>query len=278
VRTLIVDDNATNRLILENYLQRWGAVTSSVQNAPEALVALQRGLDAGAPFDLAILDMQMPEMDGVELAQRIKGDAALAPTRLLMLSSLGYPGPEARRAGIDVTLLKPVREILLHDAATKLLGMGPSGVGIRPVETKAAPTRFEANILVAEDNPVNQKVVTMMLRRFGITPTIAPDGEAAIDAFEGREYDLILMDIQMPKLNGHEVARQIRATEHARGTDGRIPILAMTAGVSQQDRDACVAAGMDDFISKPAQIGELEAALRRWLPAHATQRSRSLSA
>jgi PAS domain S-box-containing protein len=272
VRVLIVDDNATNRLILENYLQRWGAITVSAEDGAEALAALQRGLDTGLPFDLAILDMQMPGMDGVELAQRIKGDAQLTPTRLLMLSSLGYPGPEARRAGIDVTLLKPVREILLHDAASKLLGMSPRGVGIRPVVAKEVPTRFDANVLVAEDNPVNQKVVTMMLRRFGIAPTLAGDGQAAIDAFECADYDLVLMDIQMPKLNGHEVARHIRAAEHARGDDEHLPILAMTAGVSREDRDACVAAGMDDFISKPVQIGELEAALLRWLPAHATPR------
>jgi PAS domain S-box-containing protein len=268
VRSLIVDDNATNRLILECYLQRWGSLTESVENADQALTALQRGLDEGHPFDLAILDMQMPGMDGLELAQRIKGDASLAATRLIMLSSLGYPGPEARRAGIDLTLLKPVREILLHDAAAKILGMGRQGAGIMPIPPKLEPVRFEARILVAEDNAVNQKVVTMMLRRFGIEPKVAPDGRAALKSIEEDAYDLILMDVQMPAMNGHEATRQIRAGEKARGAGEHIPVIAMTAAASPCDRDACLAAGMDDFISKPAQMSDVESILRKWLPGH----------
>ena len=203
IRTLIVDDNATNRLILENHLARWGARTECAEDGPQALKALQRGLEQDRPFDLAILDMQMPGMDGIELAHRIKGDEALGATRLIMLSSLGYPGPEARRVGIDVTLLKPVREILLHDAAAKVLGMSRPDAGILPVPTKRPTRRFDARVLVAEDNAVNQKVVTMMTRRFGIEPAIAPDGQAALEALAQARFDLILMDIQMPRLSGH---------------------------------------------------------------------------
>ncbi|UHD17763.1 response regulator [Thiocapsa bogorovii] len=268
IRTLIVDDNATNRLILENHLARWGARTECAEDGPQALEALQRGLEQDRPFDLAILDMQMPGMDGIELAHRIKGDEALSATRLIMLSSLGYPGPEARRVGIEVALLKPVREILLHDAAAKVLGMSRPDAGIVPVPAKRPTRRFDARVLVAEDNAVNQKVVTMMLRRFGIEPGIAPDGQAAIEAVAQERFDLILMDIQMPKLSGHEATRHIRATEQARGDGEHTPIVAMTAGVSERDREDCSAAGMDDFISKPAQIAELEAVLLRWLPGH----------
>ncbi|EGV16553.1 response regulator [Thiocapsa marina] len=268
IRTLIVDDNATNRLILENHLARWGARTECAEDGPQALEALQRGLEQDRPFDLAILDMQMPGMDGIELAHRIKGDDAFGATRLIMLSSLGYPGPEARRVGIEVTLLKPVREILLHDAAAKVLGMSRPDAGILPVTAKRPTRRFDARVLVAEDNAVNQKVVTMMLRRFGIEPGIAPDGQAAIEAAAQVRFDLILMDIQMPKLSGHEATRHIRATERDRGDGEHIPIVAMTAGVSERDREDCSAAGMDDFISKPAQIAELEAVLLRWLPGH----------
>ncbi|WP_296805896.1 response regulator [Thiocapsa sp.] len=268
IRTLIVDDNATNRLILENHLARWGARTECAEDGQQALKALQRALEQDQPFDLAILDMQMPGMDGIELAHRIKGDNAFGATRLIMLSSLGYPGPEARRVGIEVTLLKPVREILLHDAAAKVLGMSRPDAGIVPVPAKRPTRRFDARVLVAEDNAVNQKVVTMMLRRFGIEPGIAPDGQAAIDALAQERFDLILMDIQMPKLSGHEAARHIRAAEHARGDGEHIPIVAMTAGVSERDREDCFSAGMDDFISKPAQIAELEAVLLRWLPGH----------
>jgi PAS domain S-box-containing protein len=268
VRTLIVDDNATNRLILQNHLARWGARTQCAEDGPQALEALQRGLEQDQPFDLAILDMQMPGMDGIELAHRIKGDDALRATRLIMLSSLGYPGPEARRVGIEVTLLKPVREILLHDAAAKVLGMSRGDAGIVPVSFKRPTRRFDARVLVAEDNAVNQKVVTMMLRRFGIEPRIAADGQAAIDAVAEERFDLILMDVQMPKLSGHEATCHIRAAEHARGEGEHIPVVAMTAGVSERDREDCTAAGMDDFISKPAQIAELEAVLLRWLPGH----------
>jgi CheY-like chemotaxis protein len=212
--------------------------------------------------------MQMPGMDGIELAHRIKGDEALSATRLIMLSSLGYPGPEARRVGIEVTLLKPVREILLHDAAAKVLGMSRPDAGIVPVPAKRPARRFDARVLVAEDNAVNQKVVTMMLRRLGIEPGIAPDGQAALEALARERFDLILMDIQMPKLSGHEATCSIRAAEQARGEGEHIPIVAMTAGVSERDRDECSAAGMDDFISKPAQLTELEAVLLRWLPGH----------
>ncbi len=265
---LVVDDNATNRLILENHLGRWGANVTSAEDAPEALQAMHRALAAGRAFDLAILDMQMPDMDGIELAQRIKGDEALAATRLIMLSSLGYPGPEARRVGIEVTLLKPVREILLHDAVTKVLGMSSQATGIAPVPPRTATRLFEARVLVAEDNAVNQKVVTMMLRRFGIKPTIAADGQAAVDAFQSTPFDLILMDVQMPNLSGHEATRTIRTVEQSRETGEHIPIVAMTAGATERDREECLAAGMDDFISKPARVAELEAALQRWLPGH----------
>jgi PAS domain S-box-containing protein len=223
IRTLIVDDNATNRLILESHLARWGARTECAEDGVQALEALQRGLEQDRPFDLAILDMQMPGMDGIELAHRIKGDETLGATRLIMLSSLGYPGPEARRVGIEVTLLKPVREILLHDAAAKVLGMSRQDAGIVPTPPKRAMRRFDARVLVAEDNAVNQKVVTMMLRRFGIEPTLAPDGQAAVDAFETAQFDLILMDVQMPTLSGHEATRFIRAAERARGDGEAYP-------------------------------------------------------
>jgi CheY-like chemotaxis protein len=146
--------------------------------------------------------------------------------------------------------------------------MSRGDAGIVPVSSKRPTRRFDARVLVAEDNAVNQKVVTMMLRRFGIEPRVAADGQAAIDAVAEERFDLILMDVQMPKLSGHEATCHIRAAEHARGEGEHIPIVAMTAGVSERDREDCTAAGMDDFISKPAQVAELEAVLLRWLPGH----------
>jgi PAS domain S-box-containing protein len=267
VRVLIVDDNATNRLILENYLGNWGAESHSVASGLEAMRALQQARDAGRPFALAILDMQMPEMDGLELAQRIKGDATVAGTRLLMLSSLGFPGEDARRAGIGVSLLKPVRQNLLHEAALKVLGVGDRETG----EVAAGPPReqFRARVLVAEDNPVNQRVVVLMLQRFGIRAEVAGNGRLATEALAGEHgFDLVFMDMQMPVLSGQDATREIRRQEAHRGRTA-VPIVAMTASATAADRKACLAAGMDDFIPKPVQRDALEAALRRWLPQRA---------
>ena len=266
VKVLIVDDTATNRLILENYLGNWGAETESVHGGPEALSALRRAAERDQPYALAILDMQMPDMDGIELAQRIKGDAALADTRLLMLSSLGYPGEDARRAGIGVSLLKPVRQGLLHDAAVKVLDMPQPAASI-PAKPADPPSRqFRAKVLVAEDNAVNQKVVLMMLGRFGVDVDVAHNGQLAVDAITGADdYDLVFMDVQMPVMGGHEATRRIRALEA--GSDGpRTPIIAMTASATAKDRESCLNAGMDDFVSKPMQKKQLEAVLLRWLP------------
>ncbi len=266
IRVLIVDDNATNRRILEHQLGRWGAHAESVEGGHQALQILQERLDEGRLFDLGILDMQMPEMDGMELARRIKGNAELGPIRLIMLSSLGYPGAEARRSGIEVTLLKPVREGWLYDAVAQVLEKVKPVAKINIVPTRADNQRFNAQVLVAEDSAVNQKVVTMMLRRFGIEPTLAPDGQAALKALAIGAYDLVLMDVQMPVLGGQEATRLLRAGELERGKGEHIPVIAMTAGVSAQERSACLASGMDDFVAKPVQMASLEAALQQWLP------------
>jgi CheY-like chemotaxis protein len=267
VRVLIVDDNATNRLILENYLGNWGAHSTSVAGGAEALRALAGAVEAQTPFALAILDMQMPEMDGIELAQRIKGDPTLAGTRLLLLSSLGFPGADARRAGIGVSLLKPVRQSLLHEAALKVLGRSPAEKA--PPAPPAPRAQFSARALVVEDNPVNQRVVQLMLSRFGIDTEVADNGRIAAEALAGDHgFDLVFMDMQMPVLNGQQATREIRTREHHRGVHA-VPIIAMTASATPDDRQACLAAGMNDFIPKPVQRGALEAALRRWLPRQA---------
>jgi PAS domain S-box-containing protein len=263
LRALVVDDNATNRLIIENYLCNWGADSESVAGGFEALQALHDASAAGRPFRLAILDMQMPGMDGMELAQRIKGDPALASTRLLMLSSLGFPGADARRVGIDVSLLKPVRQNLLHEAALKVLGVGSTGAGKH--ETPVSRIQIRARVLVAEDNPVNQRVVVLMLKRMGIDAEVAANGALAVDALDGDHgFDLVLMDMRMPVLNGQEATREIRARADRAGLP-RVPIIAMTASATAADREACLEAGMDDFIAKPVQRDALEDVLDRWL-------------
>ncbi len=265
-RVLIVDDNATNRMILEKYLDQWGAKAVSCDGAPQALNALQEAAEAGQRFQLAILDMQMPEMDGIELAQLIKGDSQLAETPLLMLSSMGYPGEEARRAGIVISLLKPVRQALLHEAVTKALGVSHASRQ-QAAKRSTKPTRqFRARVLVAEDNPVNEKVVRMMIERLGAEIQVVANGQLAVETLnQDRDIDLVLMDVHMPVLNGLEATRQIR--EHEREHDlSPIPIVAMTASALTRDREDCKAAGMNDFISKPVKRQDLDTALAQWLP------------
>lgn len=264
-RVLIVDDNATNRMILEKYLGQWGAETTSTDGAPAALKALHQAVEADQPFQLAILDMQMPEMDGIELAQLIKGDSRLAEPPLLMLSSMGYPGEEARRAGIVISLLKPVRQSLLHEAVMKALGV--SNARQAPAtKPRERARQFKARVLVAEDNPVNEKVVRMMIERLGAKIQVVGNGQLAVEALANdRDIDLVLMDVHMPVLNGLEATRQIR--EHERAHElSPIPIIAMTASALTRDREDCKAAGMNDFISKPVKRQDLDTALAQWLP------------
>jgi CheY-like chemotaxis protein len=259
-------------MILERYLGYWGAEPSSRDSAPAALEALHQAADRGEPFQLAILDMQMPDLDGIELAQLIKGDATLAQTPLLMLSSMGYPGEEARRAGIIISLLKPVRQALLHEAVLKALGIHAQSAAA-PSRHQFTPTRrFNARVLVAEDNPVNETVERLMMSRLGVDTVVAADGRQAVEmATKDRAIDLILMDVHMPVVSGIEAARQIR--EHEKDNDlSPIPIIAMTASALASDRDACKAVGMNDFLSKPLRRQALDNVLAQWLPRDRQQR------
>ncbi|WP_462322944.1 response regulator [Halochromatium sp.] len=266
VRILIVDDNATNRIILERYLSRWGADAESSDGAKDALRALHQAVENGKPFQLAILDMQMPDTDGIELAHMIKGDADLAHTQLLMLSSMGYPGEDARRAGIVVSLLKPVRQALLHEAIIKGLGLGKRPRVPAAEQPPPVTRQFDARILVTEDNPVNEKVVRMMIERLGAELVVVGNGQLAVDHLaNNRDIDLVLMDVHMPVLNGLEATRLIR--EHEKEHDlSPIPIIAMTASALTRDRENCKAAGMNDFMSKPVKRQDLDEALAQWLP------------
>ena len=267
VRVLIVDDNASNRLVLESYLGNWGADSEGVASGIEALRALQRAKDSGSPFALAILDLQLPEMDGIELAEHIKADPNLASTRLLLLSPPGLPGADARRAGIGVALLKPVRRSLLHATALEVLSRSEDD------NTRHLPApsgaQFRARVLVAEDNPDDQRVVVSMLERFGLEAQIAQNGRVAVETLAGDHgFDLVLMDTQMSELNGPQATREVRMQER-RGGLAPVPIIALTA--TADERTACFTAGMDDLLAKPVQRDALEAALRRWLPPQAAQ-------
>ncbi|MGZ6961856.1 MAG: response regulator, partial [Ilumatobacteraceae bacterium] len=263
---LVVDDNGTNRLILERTLRAWGVQTTVATCGAEALDLLRRNADANEPFTLAILDYHMPGMDGLELAQVIADDPSIAAVRLAMLSSSGRSEDRnlATSAGIEVFLTKPVRQSALYGCLVKIVGLGDASSpedlrGEGHVVTRARNTA--ANLLVVEDNTVNQQVVVLMLMKQGHRVHVVTNGQEAIDAMAANRYAAVFMDCQMPVMDGYDATRAIRALE---GPDRRTPIIAMTAGAMVGDRDRCVAAGMDDYIAKPLRLPELLGVLSRW--------------
>jgi PAS domain S-box-containing protein len=279
-RVLVVDDNATNRQILRQQLGYWGLRTTTVDSGPKAMAALLEAAESGSSFDLAILDMKMPGMDGLALGRAIKEHAGLAGVRLILLTSFGQRGhgAEASRIGIAAYLTKPVDEADLHDCLVEVLGEGPRKKAPQLVtrhSLRELRPRVAAKVLVAEDNEVNQKVAVRILERLGYTVEVAEDGRAALEACARTRYDAVLMDGQMPGMDGYEVTRRIRAGE----TDAeRLPIIAMTASAMKGDRERCLAAGMDDYVTKPVTPETLEAALRRWVGAPAAPAEKAAAA
>ena len=268
---LIVDDNATNRRILREQLESWGMENGEAEDGPGALERLRSDAERGAAHDLAILDMQMPGMDGMQLARAIKADPRLSAVRLVLLTSVGRrgDGEEARRSGIDAYLTKPVRQSELYDAlATVMSGQeAPSEeaelVTRHSLREKRAAGR--GRVLVAEDNPVNQKVAARMLENLGYPADVVGDGLEALEALSAGDYGAVLMDVQMPQIDGYEATTEIRRREREAGGARHVPVIAMTANALQGDREKALAAGMDDYIPKPVKPEELDAALKRWM-------------
>ena len=262
-RVLVVDDNATNRSILHYQLASWGVLADCVSGGAEALAALHAAADLELQYDLAILDCQMPGMDGVMLARAIKAEAALARIPLVMMTSLGlHDDNELREAGIAMRLTKPVKQAQLHDLLARVLA-ATGEVAIHVSAADAGPVvRRRARILVAEDNVINQKVVLLQLRRLGYSADAVANGAEAVEALALIAYDIVLMDCQMPQLDGYEASRLIRRGES--GGTRRVPIVAMTAHALAGDRDKCLEAGMDDYLSKPVKAGDLDRVLARW--------------
>ncbi len=265
-RVLVVDDNATNRQILRQQLAHWGLRVSTVEDGPRALAALRAAATSGAPFDLAVLDFKMPDMDGLALGRAIKSEPALAAVKLVLLTSFGQKGhgAEAARAGISGYLTKPVDEADLHDCLAEILVGAPA----RPVlvtrhSLREARPPLTARVLVAEDNEVNQKVAVRILERLGYRVDVADNGREAVEAVARTRYDAVLMDGQMPEMDGFEATAKIRESE---GNGRRTPIVAMTASAMQGDREKCLAAGMDDYVAKPISPDAMEAMLARWVP------------
>ncbi|MBI5315344.1 MAG: response regulator [Nitrospirae bacterium] len=290
----IVDDHPTNRLVLERYAGKWGLRCLSVEDGPQALARLRAVAVADDACHFAIIDMQMPGMDGLALARTIKSDPALASIKLVLLTSQGERGDAmlAQAAGYAAYLTKPVHEAQLYDCLTTLAKPSPQDTpGTEQSEGHSstaelitrhslaeAKARGAARILVAEDNVINQKVASRMLEKLGYRVDLVANGREALDALSRTGYAAVLMDCQMPEMDGYAATTEIRrreagnvtgeayssAIDHLPLTTYRVPIIAMTANARPEDREQCLTAGMDDFLSKPVQAKVLAEMLTRW--------------
>lgn len=267
-RILIVDDNDANRLLLDEIARAWRMEPTSVSGASDALHALKHAAATGQPYDLALLDWQMPEVDGYGLAREIHADPAIARTPLVLISSFTHTvaDEELRSAGFAARLSKPVRQRPLRNALHAALAPTAAGSLMTRTAEHAAPMlRYPGKrVLVADDNPVNVLVLKAMLEPYGVRADVAADGMEVLDALKIGAYDLILLDLYMPRLDGRGAAQAVRERERG-GSHPRTPIVAVTASVTEEDRAACLAAGMDDYVAKPIAREVLDATLRRWL-------------
>ncbi|MBI3280106.1 MAG: response regulator [Acidobacteria bacterium] len=268
LRVLVVDDNATNRTILEHYLGAWRIPHSSAASGPAALELLRRDAQTDARFDLAIVDMQMPGMDGLQLAQAIRKEAALQALPVIMLTSISQSmlGAQLREAGIAECVTKPMRQSQLFDCIARVIGEAGAGPPASPSQADGRasgrpPDRGHVRILVAEDNAVNQKVAIGQLERLGYTADAVASGREVLRALRANRYDVVLMDCHMPEMDGYEATGEIRRRE---GKMQRTIIIAMTANAMSEERQRCLDCGMDDYISKPVRLEELEAKLDKW--------------
>ncbi|HKV04997.1 MAG TPA: response regulator [Candidatus Acidoferrales bacterium] len=265
MRVLVVDDNATNRQILVKMLQSWRMVPTVAESGAKAMITLTEAKGIGRSFPLILLDAQMPEMDGFALAEYIKRHPSFRAATIMMLSSAGQRGDamRCRELGVAAYLTKPVRQAELMDAILTALGTRAKSDAKPALVTRHTlrENQHRLRVLLAEDNAVNQLVALRLLERLGHTVTVAANGKKALEALEKGPHDAILMDIQMPEMNGWEATRAIRAKEKTSGE--RIAIIAMTAHAMKGDDERCYAAGMDDYLTKPIRTEELIATLER---------------
>ena len=263
---LVVDDNATNRQIVEAYLDGCGARVEQAATGGEALTEMHAACRSGAPFELVVLDYNMPGMDGLDLARAIRRAPSLRGARLVMLTSSGDHRAAAREAGVEHMLTKPVRRARLLEAVAE-------AVGDRAAAERAAPAAggpggtvsTGARVLVAEDNAINRLVVEGMLAARGVSVDVAENGREALDLLAGGAYDAVFMDCQMPELDGYAATAAIRAGERKRPDGRRMPIVAMTAHAMAGDRERCLAAGMDDYLAKPLRPEEVDRVIADWV-------------
>ncbi|HOV87306.1 MAG TPA: response regulator, partial [Syntrophobacteraceae bacterium] len=266
IRVLIVDDNAVSRKILHQQVVSWGMANGCAEDGAQALEKMRRAYERGEAYDVVILDRTMPGMSGLELARAIRSDPDLSGARIILMTSVGEieEMERTREAGVLACVTKPVRQSQLLDAIVSVLSV-PSARATEPREVEIpstpGPAGLSGHVLLAEDNPVNQEVARGMLESLGCTVVVVNDGREALEAVSRGSYDAVLMDCQMPEMDGYEATRLLRQSGRP-----EIPVIALTAHAMEGDREKCLAAGMNDYLSKPFTREELGRILEQWLP------------
>jgi len=272
-RALVVDDDPVARDVFHQYILSWGMRNGQATNGVEGLEILRKAAEAGDPYHLALIDFKMSKMDGLALARAIRSDPALAPTKLILVTAFDTKerGKEALSAGFGAYLTKPVKQSQLFDCIASVLY--DSVHNAQPVIPERRQDELTSvlqvpgvtgKVLIAEDNTTNQRLALAQLKRLGIAADIANNGREAVQAVKRNNYELVLMDCQMPEMDGFEATRAIRRVQQRSGK--HVVIVAMTANAMEGNRDTCIAMGMDDYISKPVRFDELRQLLTRWLP------------
>jgi two-component system sensor histidine kinase/response regulator len=271
VKVLVVDDNRTNRRILEGMLKRWEIKCTLVETGEEALAQLSSAWQAGVPYGLLLTDMHMPEMDGFGLIERVRQMPELCTASIMMLTSAGHRGDGERcqKLGVSAYLLKPIRQSDLYEAITRVLGAREQGDAIPlvtqyPLPDARDPAKF-LRVLVAEDNFINQLLATRLLEKRGHHVMMTANGLEALAALERESYDLVLMDVHMPEMDGLAATSALRKNEKDRGDGIHQLVIALTASAMKGDRERCLAAGMDGYLTKPIRPQELDTLLEGYL-------------
>ena len=266
VRALIVDDNATNRHFLQELFANWEMVPMAVPSGAAALAVLEQGGQTESDFDLLVTDVLMPDMDGFALLEKLRANPKFASLPVVMLSSAGSQrGARVQELGVSAHLIKPAKQSELREAVTTALGKSRSAEEVPPASDLPSPRPSPPlRVLLAEDNAINQKVATSVLEKRGHTVTVAATGREVLLACESGTFDLVLMDVQMPEMDGLDATRAIR--EREKQTGGRLPIIAMTAHAMTGDRERCLAAGMDGYVAKPLNPESLWKAIEECVP------------
>jgi len=269
-RVLVVDDNQTNRVVLAAQLLSWDVGADLAVDAGTGLECLRHAADQATPYDVAVIDMAMPGMDGMAMARIVRDDPDLAGTPLVLLSSIEVDEAAATQAGFVAHLLKPARLSDLYDTLVRTIAPGVARTIDRRHGTgsPAIASGSRGTLLIVEDQAINQEVARGIAAKLGYGSDVAADGAEALAALELRSYDAVLMDCHMPRMDGYQATAEIRRREGGRS---HVPIIAMTAGAMTADREKCLAAGMDDYLAKPVKGSQLDTALRRWLGAESVR-------